>query len=297
MNALLDNLVVYQGYDKNYREQDKRRGAGTALTVSFQCVINKADHGIESACIVCRAHFFAEYTDYAGIFLKSAYKAGDNNVRQHRRKQGNGYAGKNSSFWCSVNLGGIVILPIYTLQTAQKNKYLKGKSVPHYINYHYRHIGNIGRAGVYPVDRLSAEKLDNIIYDSPGIRHITSLLKTYYIEHCGENHTDSNGICNVGQEEYSLQGFLQRLYGIERYGNKQRKHGGNGYGGNAQDGGILQTLQKLFIFYNFYKILYTEIKRLAAYSRHISVTVEKRHTQCIEYGPNGEHQQQNDSGR
>ena len=90
MDKLLDNMVIEPGYNKNDGEQDQRSSRGSALEVALKSVVNKADHGVESANIVGRTHIFAKDTDDAGVFLETADKAGDNNVSQHGGEQGNG---------------------------------------------------------------------------------------------------------------------------------------------------------------------------------------------------------------
>src|SRR5574344_2272889 len=91
MHALFAYLQIDERYRKNYHEQYKRCRARPALVVAFYSVVYKADHGVEPAGIVGRAHGFAEYADYTGVFLEPAYKAGYDDIRQHWRKQRHGY--------------------------------------------------------------------------------------------------------------------------------------------------------------------------------------------------------------
>ena len=119
MDALLADLIVDHGNNKNDTEQDQCSCGGAALTVGFQCVVNEADHGVQTACVIGGTHVFAEDTDDAGVFFESTDKAGNDNVGQHGGKKGHGNVGKYSSAGGAVHLGRIVILPVNNLSGIQ----------------------------------------------------------------------------------------------------------------------------------------------------------------------------------
>ena len=166
MNALFADLQVNQGNHQDNAKENQCGGAGTALIIGAERVIDKAHHGIEAAGVIGRAHGFAENTNDAGIFLESADEAGNDHIGQHGRKQRHRDAGENPLPGGAVHLGGVIILLIDALQSAQQYQDLEGQGIPYDINDHDRHIGRIGGAVIDPVDMGSPKEFNYVIDDA-----------------------------------------------------------------------------------------------------------------------------------
>ena len=114
MHALLDDLIIDNGHNKNDSEQDQGGGGSTAFLGHFQCVVNEADHGIQTAGGVGGAHGLAEDTDDGGVLLEAADETGDDDIGQHGAQQGNGDVGEHTGAGSAVDLvSNLVIIPTY----------------------------------------------------------------------------------------------------------------------------------------------------------------------------------------
>ena len=134
MSALLAYTQVDHGYDKDYYEQHKCcRARKTVVTGDGKVVLNMSYYGVHIRT-ARNGFILTEDTDDAGVFLESADKAGDDSVREHGRKQRNGDSGKNAPLGSAVDLCSVVVLFVDTLQTAKKNKYLEGQSIPYDVD-------------------------------------------------------------------------------------------------------------------------------------------------------------------
>ena len=143
MHALFADLQVDQRDHQNDGEQDQRGGAGTALVVGAQAVVNEAHHGVEASGVVDRAHALAEDTHDAGVFLEAADEAGDDHVGQHGGKQRHRDVGEHAAAGGGIHLGRLVILLVDAGQAAQQDQDLEGQGVPHDVHDHYEHIGRV----------------------------------------------------------------------------------------------------------------------------------------------------------
>ena len=134
MCLLLGNVEVDHSYHEDNSKEDESRRTCTTLAVTCDSIVNESYDGVKSACIACRTHIVTKDTDDGGIFLKSADKAGDDNVCKHRRKKRNCDTGKHTYPASTVDLSRIVILLVYTLKTAKKNEDLEGERIPNNVN-------------------------------------------------------------------------------------------------------------------------------------------------------------------
>ena len=131
-------LLAYTQVDHCYNEDDRkehqrRRARKTVVLGYFEVVLNMSYDGVHISTAGNRFGF-TEDTDDTGVFLKSADKAGDNNVGQHGGEKRNCDLGKNAPLGSAVDLSRVVVLLVDALQASEKNKDLEGKSVPYNIN-------------------------------------------------------------------------------------------------------------------------------------------------------------------
>ncbi len=302
VDVLLDDVVVEQRNKKDDYEQDQCRGTGLAGVVQLQRLVDKTDHRIHltAAHLTGGTHILTEDTDDAGIFLKAADKAGDDNVGQHGGQQRHGHAGEHTPLGGAVHLGRVVVLLVDALQTAQQNEDLKGQGVPHDVHDHNDTVVQQRRTGVHPVDGVAAQPHNDVVDNTPAIRGGGAVGKgaaqTDHVKHSRKHHADGDGVGHVGQEEDGLQSLLQRLDGVEGHRNQQSQRGGDRDGGHAQHGRVAQALQEVLFLHHFQKVLNTELKGAAAHSGQITVFVQEGDAHGVDDGPYGKDQQQHNGG-
>ncbi len=297
MGKSLDDIVIKPSHHENNTKQNQCSSRSSALEVALKCVINEADHRIKSACIVGRTHIFTENTDDAGVFLKTADKAGDNNVCQHGGQQRYGDSGKYTGTGGAVDLGSIVVLLVDALQATQQNKDLKGQGIPNNIDDHNNDVCAVAGTCIDPVDGFTAKKLNDVVNNAPGICIAAFGTEADDVKHSGQHHADGDGVGDIGQEEDGLQKLLQRLDGVERHGDQQCQHSGDGHCGNTQTDCIGQTPQESLVLDNSQEVAETKLKGCAADFLQTAVVFQKCHTQGVNNGPGGKYQQQDDRRR
>ena len=168
MDTFLADPQVDESHHKNNAEKDQRRGAGAPLTVVAQGVVNEAHHGVQPSAVVGRAHGLAKDAHNAGVFLEAADEARNHHVGQHGRDQRHGDAGKDPPAGRAIHPGRFVVLPVDGLQAAQQDQNLEGQGVPDDVDDHDRHICPVAGTVIDPVHGLSAEKLNDIVYNTGG---------------------------------------------------------------------------------------------------------------------------------
>ena len=164
MSLLFADVHIYHRNDEYDRKKNECGSRSTAFLIS-EGVIDIADHGVQRLT-ADSLHIVAEDTDDARIFLESADKAGDNNVGDHRGKERNGDLGEHAQTGSGIDLRGVIILLVYTLQTAEKDEYFEGERIPYDIDNENGNVLPISRSSVDPVDGISTENAEDVVYDT-----------------------------------------------------------------------------------------------------------------------------------
>ena len=126
MCLLFADVHIYHGNDKYDSKKDQRSSTRVTLVVFAKLLVNITDHGIQRFASD-RVHIVTEDTDDAGVFLEASDKAGDNNVSDHGRKKRDRDLGKYAETGCRVDLGGVIVLLIDALKTAEDTSFLFGE--------------------------------------------------------------------------------------------------------------------------------------------------------------------------
>lgn len=265
MYALFADLQVQQRDHEDDGEQDQRRGARPPLVVGRQRIVDEADHRVEPAGRIRRPHRLAEDADDAGVFLEAVDKAGDDDVGDHRREQRHGDAREDAPARGAVHARRVIILPVHALQPAQQDQDLERQRVPHDVDDHDGDVGRIAGAVVDPVDRLAAEKLDDVVDDACGDDDLVlrAVKAAHDVEHGGEHHADGDGVGHVGQEEDGLQRALQPLDGVEEHRDEQRQQRGDQHRRHAKHDRIAQAVQKALVLHDAHEVVHAEGEHLA----------------------------------
>ena len=192
----------------------------------------------------------------------------------------------------------IVILLVDALESAEQDEDLERERIPYDVHRHYDDVLEITRACVDPVNGIRAEHSEQVVDDTCGNDVLSgcSDIDPYHVEHSCENHTDSDGVRNIGQEEYGLQSLLQGLDRIKTYRDKKREHGRDRYRKNTEENSVLKAVYKVLVFNYFYEILRVELERSSADRFETAVIFEECHSYGIDNGPDREYQQQYDGG-
>jgi len=286
---------VNHRYDKDNNEEDNCRRARLAVIRLRKRFVDEAYHREQ----ILR-HRVAEDTDDARILLETADEACDDDVCNHRRKHRNGNSPEHSPLGGAVDFCRVVILFIYALQTAEQNQNLEGQRIPYDIDDkdgHFRPIA-VRADTVYPVDGFSAKLHNDAVDKAVGLNKVGEHKVAYDVKERRKDHTDSNRVGYVGQEENRLEEFLQGLDCIQANGNKQRKHRGEGDGDYRQQQGGFQCRFKLIPRrQNRLEVFKTKGEGVAADVAHTVIVVQKRHTDGIDDRPYGKDCKQNDCGQ
>ena len=299
MSLLLADIKVDHSDHENYAEEDEG-GCGSATLLTLDRIVDISYHCVKTTVLTAGSrHIFSEYTDYAGVFLESSDESGDNYVSEHGREQRNRDLCEYADTGSAVDLSCIVILLVDALQTAKKNKDLEGECIPYYINSKNENVVPPGRARVDPVDRLDSEETQEVVDDTCRSNyHILGGGVSNDVEHCRENHSDSYGVGNVGQEEYSLQESLQGLDSVKAYRNDQREDRRKRNSQHAKNHGVFKTGHKAFILNDLFKVTKAPIEAeptVLDRSKAVVILLE-RHNKGVYNGPECEDKQQHYRG-
>ena len=292
VGLLLAHIQVDHGDHEYDGEEDQGGGGGAAFAVA-QCVVDVADHGVEGLT-AHGLHIVTEDTDDGGLLLEAADEAGDDHVSQHGGEQGHRDLGEHADTGGAVHLGGVVILLVDALETAQKDQDLEGQGVPDDVDHQHRDVGPVARAGVDPVDGIHTEQTQDVVDDTEGGVIGT---KANDVEHSLEDHADGDGVGDVGEEEDGLEQSLQRLDGIQAHGDEQRQDGGDRHRQNGEEQGVLEAVLEALVVNDLDEVLDTELElQVAAQILHDAVIVPEGHPQGVEDGPYRKDEKQYDGG-
>jgi hypothetical protein len=120
---------------------------------------------------------------------------------------------------------------------------------------------------------------------------------SYDIEHRCEYHTDSDGVGNVRKEEDGLKESIKELNRVKRYGDNQRKNGGDQNRGNAKNDSILQASQEMIILKNVDEVAKSYFESSTAKLLHSAVILKESHTNSIYDRPTCEYEKKHNGRR
>ena len=282
---------------ENNPEKDQRGRGGLSLTLIDE-VIDITDHRVQTSGITRGTHIVTEDTDDGGIFLKSADEAGDDDVGDHGREQRDGDLGEDAPLGRAVDLGGVVVLLVDALQTAQQDQNLEGKRVPDDIEGHHENIVPIFRALIDPVDRLDAENAEDIVDNTRRLDQLvlTAEGRSDHVEHSRKDHTDGDRVGYVREKIDGLQESGQNLDGIEADSDQQRQQRRDRNGDHTQQNGVEQAALESRVGNDLEKVVNTNGKVDTAEPFHRIVAVLEGHRQGINDRPAGKNEKQNDTG-
>ena len=143
MYAFFADPKIYHRDHEYDSEEDQCRSARAAVVSAGKRFVNESDYGVHAVGVVDRTEVFAEYTDYARIFLESSYEACDNNIGEHGGQKRNRDPCKYAESGGSVNLCSIIILTVDALKSAKQDKDLEGQGIPDNVDDHDHHIGKM----------------------------------------------------------------------------------------------------------------------------------------------------------
>ncbi len=297
MRLLLAYRKVYHCYNKDYAEEDKCSRTCSSL-LSVDGIVNKSDHRIESTCVTRRSHILAEYTDDARILLEAADKARYYNVCDHRRKERNGDLGEHAETARTVDLSGVIVLLVNALESAEKDKDLEGERVPYDVDRHNGDICGISRACIYPVNGISAEELNYVVYNSCRNNKLIFAAEVIsdHVEHCREYHTDSDGVCYVRKEVNCLKESRKRSYRVKAHCYDEREDRRDRHSQHAEKDRIEQTVLKVVVLNDLLEVVKAVIELIADVREGLIISLLNRHMKRIDNRPDGKYQKKYDSG-